>query len=62
VIQSRATAGAAVAGVRGRQTFAPLHMLDLPGRRAEDVQLLEVPGYGGMCARLVFLPVSHARL
>jgi hypothetical protein len=47
---------------RVRQVFALQHMLDLPGRRAEDVQLLEVPRYGGMRARLVFRPVSHARL
>jgi hypothetical protein len=46
---------------RVRQTFARLHMHDLSGRRAEDVQLLEVPRYGGMRARLVFVP-GHARL
>jgi hypothetical protein len=47
---------------RVRQTFALMHMLDLPGRRAEDVQLLVAPGRRCMCAGLVFLPLSHARL
>ena len=45
-----------------RQVLAFAHVLNLAGRRAEDVQLLVVPGHRGMCPGLVFLPISHARL
>jgi hypothetical protein len=44
-----------------RQSLAFTHMLHLPRRGAEHVQLLVVAGHWGMCPRLVFLPLSHGR-
>ena len=44
-----------------RQALAFLDMLDAPGPRAEDVQLLVAPGHRSMRPGLVFLSLSHAR-